>query len=272
MIERQTKGAWEIPNSKLAEWWFCSFILPTAASVSGHRRRWFDCRRIGSRLRDRRLQSSPAYSRSANHCQRHPRLAVCRFNKIESNLDARRLLEPQLRVPVFSGEISGCGTESPPHLRNRPRCFYADFFCPALTFAHLARCAAAILFLPAADMVRLPSFDAIETTFCALTLAHRAFWARLMRLRAEADMVRLCRAPLREGERLFNPTKPRITSSNFSTRNCACLRSSRISWSAFSRFNIVTPSVFDSRLIVSEGSDLRYPARVVAPTSDARPS
>jgi len=158
--------------------------------------------------------------------------------------------EPQLRVPVFSGEISGCGRESPPHLRSRLRCLYADFFCPALTFAHLARCAAAILFLPADDMVRLPRFDAIETTFRALTLAHRAFWARLMRLRAEADMVRLCRAPLREGEKLFNPTKPRITSSNFSTRNCACLRSSRISWSAFSRSNIVTPSAFDSRLIV----------------------
>jgi hypothetical protein len=30
---------------------------------------------------------------------------------------------------------------------------YAAFF-PALTFAHLARCAAAILFLPAADIVR----------------------------------------------------------------------------------------------------------------------
>jgi hypothetical protein len=32
------------------------------------------------------------------------------------------------------------------------------FFC-LLTFAHLARCAAAILLLPAADMVRL-GFDA----------------------------------------------------------------------------------------------------------------
>ena len=29
-----------------------------------------------------------------------------------------------------------------------------DFFCFALTFAHLARCAAAILLRPAADIVR----------------------------------------------------------------------------------------------------------------------
>jgi hypothetical protein len=67
---------------------------------------------------------------------------------------------------------------------------YAAFFA-ALTFAHRARCAAAILFLPAADMVCLPRFDPIETTFPALTFAHRAFCARLIRLRAEADMMRL---------------------------------------------------------------------------------
>jgi hypothetical protein len=36
---------------------------------------------------------------------------------------------------------------------------YAVFFYCALTFAHLALCAAAILFLPAADIVRL-GFDA----------------------------------------------------------------------------------------------------------------
>ena len=33
--------------------------------------------------------------------------------------------------------------------------YAAYFFFPALTFAHRARCAAAILFLPAADIVRL---------------------------------------------------------------------------------------------------------------------
>src|ERR1035438_8989737 len=46
-------------------------------------------------------------------------------------------------------------TQSPPHLRNRlPKATnhaYAAFFS-ARIFAHLARCAAAILFLPAAEM------------------------------------------------------------------------------------------------------------------------
>jgi hypothetical protein len=62
---------------------------------------------------------------------------------------------------------------------------YAAFFACALTFAHRARCAAAILFLPAADIVRL--------RFGARTFAfdHRVFSARLIRLRAEADNVRL---------------------------------------------------------------------------------
>jgi hypothetical protein len=49
-------------------------------------------------------------------------------------------------------------TQSPPHLRNRlPKATnhaYAAFFS-ARIFAHLARCAAAILFLPAAEMWRL---------------------------------------------------------------------------------------------------------------------
>ena len=119
--------------------------------------------------------------------------------------------------------------------------YYATFF-PARTFAHRARCAAAILFLPTAEIVRLPRFAAIETTFPALTLAHRAFCARLIRLRAETDMVRLRRAPLPADAEPFSPTKRRITSSNFSTRNSACLCSSRICWSAFCRFDIVTPS------------------------------
>jgi hypothetical protein len=35
------------------------------------------------------------------------------------------------------------------------RWLYAAFFFPALIFAHLARCAAAIRFLPAIDIVRL---------------------------------------------------------------------------------------------------------------------
>jgi hypothetical protein len=63
------------------------------------------------------------------------------------------------------------------------RC-YATFFC-AFTFAHLARCAAAIFLRADADMVRLVFI--LPVCFAAL-LAHRAFCARLIRLRAEADL------------------------------------------------------------------------------------
>jgi hypothetical protein len=55
---------------------------------------------------------------------------------------------------------------------------YAVFF-PALTFAHRARCAAAILLRAAAESVRLAR---IGTTFCSAptfsrTFAQRALWA-----------------------------------------------------------------------------------------------
>jgi hypothetical protein len=66
---------------------------------------------------------------------------------------------------------------------------YAAFFCCAFTFAHLARCAAAIFLRADADMVRL-RFVLLAWSFAAL-FAHRAFCARLIRLRAEADKVRL---------------------------------------------------------------------------------
>ena len=64
------------------------------------------------------------------------------------------------------------------------RCSYAAFFFPAFNFAHLALCAAAIRFLPAAEIVRF-GFGARLFAF-----AHRAFCARLMRLRADADTLR----------------------------------------------------------------------------------
>jgi hypothetical protein len=57
------------------------------------------------------------------------------------------------------------------------------FFFAALSFAHLALCAAAIRFLPAIDIVRF-GFGARPFAF-----AQRAFCARLIRLRAKADMV-----------------------------------------------------------------------------------
>jgi hypothetical protein len=65
------------------------------------------------------------------------------------------------------------------------RLTYAAFFFAALNFAQRARAAAAILFLPAAEIVRF-GFAARLFVF-----AHRAFCARLIRFRAEADRVRL---------------------------------------------------------------------------------
>jgi hypothetical protein len=53
---------------------------------------------------------------------------------------------------------------SPPHFPLQAPQFAKPFFFAALTFAHRARCAAAILFLPAAEIVRLLRFDAGFTT------------------------------------------------------------------------------------------------------------
>jgi hypothetical protein len=63
------------------------------------------------------------------------------------------------------------------------RWLYAAYFFPARIFAHRALCAAAILFLPAAEIVRF-GFGARPFAF-----AHRALCARLIRLRADADIV-----------------------------------------------------------------------------------
>jgi hypothetical protein len=65
---------------------------------------------------------------------------------------------------------------------------YAAFFACALTFAHLARCAAAIFLRADADMVR---FGFIFPTLLFPVFAHRFFCAKLIFLRADADRVRL---------------------------------------------------------------------------------
>jgi hypothetical protein len=137
-----------------------------------------------------------------------------------------------------------------------PRC-YAAFFCCALTAAHLARCAAAILFLPAAEIVCLAEAD--PTNFatnvgcdCFRTLAHRAFCASAI-LRLEAtDIIRIGWAVLlgAAAPASFKDSIPEIIWSNFSISNCAWLRFSRSSRSAFSKFDIVTPSGILMRLIV----------------------
>jgi hypothetical protein len=69
------------------------------------------------------------------------------------------------------------------------------FFFAAFAFAPLARCAAAILFLAAAVMVRLAGAGLvfIPTDIDGTrpgTFAHLAFCARLIRLRADADIER----------------------------------------------------------------------------------
>jgi hypothetical protein len=82
--------------------------------------------------------------------------------------------------------------------------FYAAFFCPAFTFAHLARCAAAIFLRADADKVRFtgaePVVFVVSTTgFDSFrAFAHRAFCAAaIFRLEA-ADMTLVGRFPLRD--------------------------------------------------------------------------
>lgn len=58
-------------------------------------------------------------------------------------------------------------------------------FFAAFTFAHRARCAAAIFLRAAAESVRLPR---IGTTFAfSRTFAQRALWAAAILARADAD-------------------------------------------------------------------------------------
>jgi hypothetical protein len=69
---------------------------------------------------------------------------------------------------------------------------YADFFWAAFTLAHLARCAAAIFFRAAADIV---FFLGMLTTFCFCpaflrTFAHRALWAAAILVLPAAEIVR----------------------------------------------------------------------------------
>jgi hypothetical protein len=64
-------------------------------------------------------------------------------------------------------------------------------FLPRLTFAHLARCAAAILRRADADIVRLLGFGEIGTTFFAFNFAQRALWAAAIFFRPEAEIVRV---------------------------------------------------------------------------------
>jgi hypothetical protein len=111
---------------------------------------------------------------------------------------------------------------------------YAAFFCSALTFAHLALCAAAILFLPAADMVRLAGAELVvfrADIDCERprTFAHRACCASAILRRAAEDTIRVGRPDVRDTPVPFKDSIPEITWSNFSISICARLRFSRSS-------------------------------------------
>ena len=105
--------------------------------------------------------------------------------------------------------------------------FILPHFFPAFTFAHLARCAAAIFLRPAAEMVCLPRFAEIGTTLCALALAHRARCALAILRREAADTMWVARVDLRDAPEPFKDSITEIAWSNFPTTNCVLLRSSR---------------------------------------------
>lgn len=77
------------------------------------------------------------------------------------------------------------------------------YYLPAFTFAHRARCAAAIFFRAEADIVR-PFFGAGATLFaCPLvsfSFAHRAFWAAAIRALPAVEIVRLAPLPFAKVE------------------------------------------------------------------------
>src|SRR5579872_499760 len=85
------------------------------------------------------------------------------------------------------------------------------------------------------------------------TFAHRACCARAI-LRREAWLITLTGADMTlvgwfafcGVPEPFNDSITAIALSNFSTCDSASRRSTRSCWSAFARFPIVTPSVFDS--------------------------
>lgn len=92
---------------------------------------------------------------------------------------------------------------------------------PRLAFAQRARCAAAILLRPAAEIVRLGFvMTVLPFAFC---FAHRAFCARLIFLRAVADIGRLL-LPLLAAD---FPLIPRSASATCCNRAISCSTSAK---------------------------------------------
>jgi hypothetical protein len=139
------------------------------------------------------------------------------------------------------------GHESLPNTRGRLRCLYAAFFA-ALIFAHRAFCVAAIFLREDADMVRLAGVapvafaSAAAGCDCLRTLAHRFLCASAILRREAREMTRLGCDDLCNTPAPCKGSIPEITWSNFSISICALLRFWRSSLSAFSKFDMVTPS------------------------------
>ena len=95
-------------------------------------------------------------------------------------------------------------------------------------------------------MVRFTGAEAVgfaSATGCDpfLALAHLARCARAILRREAADIIRVGWAAFPNDPEPFNDSITEIAVSNFSTCNCACLRSSRSCWSALFRFPIIPP-------------------------------
>jgi hypothetical protein len=133
---------------------------------------------------------------------------------------------------------------------------YAAFFWAALTFAHRARCAAAIFLRAAADMMRFTWVEPVVLAAPAVgfdpfrAFAHLAFCARAIFRREAADIIRFGWLVLRDVPEPFSDSIIEIASHNFSTCNCASRRSARSCWSALVRFAIVVPRCLTVRDIV----------------------
>jgi hypothetical protein len=159
---------------------------------------------------------------------RKERLRTCQYCSVDDPLrqfvDSRHILSRRRRV-------LGCvrSTQSPTlDLGRRQENGYAAFLCAALTFAHRARCAAAIFLRADADMVRFTGAEAAAAGFDPFpALAHLAFCALAIFRREAAEIIRVGWFPFRDVPKPFNDSITEIAWPNFSTCNCASRCSAR---------------------------------------------
>ncbi len=139
-----------------------------------------------------------------------------------------------------------------------PPRFYAAFLFAARSFAHLARCAAAIFLRADADIVRLAGADLgvfPADCDCLRMLAHRARCASAILRREAADTTLVGRPDLPDEAfaEPFNDSIAEINWFNFSNRSCVPMRSPRSSRSALSKFAIVTPGILTAAQLYRTG-------------------